>query len=318
MLYSISFILIGFILLMGGAEYLVKGSVAIANKLKIPTIIVGLTIVAFGTSTPEFVVSIKAALNNSAGISLGNVIGSNTANILLILGITALISPIKCRRRIFLRDYKFLLAVSILFDIFAFTGNIVRWHGIIFLIMLVCFIYHNYKNTKQEDIAEDASSPIANKNWFYILSITLGGLIGILYGAETLVKGAVQLARILGVSEETIGLTIIAVGTSLPELATTVLATIRKQTGVALGNIVGSNIWNIVFIMGATSTITNVEVPTQFIHYDIWVMLFATVILYPVMMTKARLTRIEGFLFVVVYTAYIASLVLISRGVLQF
>ncbi len=318
MLTSIFLILIGFVLLMGGAEYLVKGAVAIANKLKIPTIIVGLTIVAFGTSTPEFVVSIKAALNNSAGISLGNVIGSNTANILLILGITALISPIKCRRRIFLRDYKFLLAVSILFNIFAFSGTFVLWHGIILLVMLVWFVYHNYKNTKQEDIAEDGTSPIADKNWLYVLSLTAGGLIGILYGAETLVKGAVQMARLLGVSEETIGLTIIAVGTSLPELATTVLATIRKQTGVALGNIVGSNIWNIVFIMGFTSTITEVAVPTQFINYDIWVMLFATVILYPAMMTKARLTRLEGFLFVVVYTLYITSQVLITQGLIKF
>lgn len=303
---------------MGGAEYLVKGAVAIANKLKIPTIIVGLTIVAFGTSAPEFVVSIKAALNNAAGISLGNIIGSNTANILLILGITALISPIKCRRRIFLRDYKFLLAVSVIFALFAFTGTFVRWHGFVLLVVLVWFIYHNYKNTKQEDLAEDASSPIADKNWLYVLFLTLGGLVGILYGAETLVKGAVQLARILGVSEETIGLTIIAVGTSLPELATTVLATIRKQTGVALGNIVGSNIWNIVFIMGFTSTITEVNVPSQFIKYDLWVMLFATIILYPAMMTKARLTRLEGFLFIVAYTLYITSQVLISQGILKF
>ena len=169
MLYSIFLILIGFVLLMGGAEYLVKGAVAIANKLKIPTIIVGLTIVAFGTSAPEFVVSIKAALNNAAGISLGNIIGSNTANILLILGITALISPIKCRRRIFLRDYKFLLAVSVIFALFAFTGTFVRWHGFVLLVVLVWFIYHNYKNTKQEDLAEDASSPIADKNWLYVL-----------------------------------------------------------------------------------------------------------------------------------------------------
>ena len=318
MLYSISLILIGFVLLMGGAEYLVKGSVAIANKLNIPTIIVGLTIVAFGTSAPEFVVSIKAALNNVAGISLGNIIGSNTANILLILGITALISPIKCRRRIFLRDYKFLLAVSVIFALFAFTGNFIRWHGLVLLVMLVWFIYLNYKNTKQEDLAEEASSPIADKSWIYVSLLTLGGLVGILYGAETLVKGAVQLARILGVSEETIGLTIIAVGTSLPELATTVLATIRKQTGVALGNIVGSNIWNIVFIMGFTSTITEVGVPHQFIRYDLWVMLFATIILYPAMMTRARLTRLEGFLFVAAYSLYITSQVLISQGSIKF
>lgn len=318
MLYSIFLILIGFILLMGGAEYLVKGAVAIANKIKIPTIIVGLTIVAFGTSTPEFVVSIKSALTGSAGISLGNIIGSNIANILLILGITALISPIKCRRRIFLRDYKFLFIVSILFCIFALTGSFIRWHGVVFISLLAVFIYHNYRNTKQEDIADESLSSIADKSWLYISAITLAGLAGIIYGADVLINGAATMARILGVSEEIIGITIIAVGTSLPELATTVLATIRKQTGVALGNIVGSNIWNIVFIMGATSTITDVSVPKQFLYYDIWMMALATAILYPAMMTKARLTRIEGFVFLVVYIFYITSQVLISKGIWSF
>ena len=299
---------------MGGAEYIVKGAVDIAAKLKIPTIIVGLTIVAFGTSTPEFVVSIKAALNGSAGISVGNVIGSNTANILLILGITALISPIKCRRRIFLRDYKFLFAVSLLFSLFALNGRVDTWQGIVFLLLLLGFIYHNYKNSSQEDI-DDGEEKEGDTSWLKVIFITLGGLFAILFGADILVKGAVNMARILGVSEEIIGLTIIAVGTSLPELATTVLATLRRQTGVALGNIVGSNIWNIVFIMGATSTITEVNVPKQFIYYDVWVMLFATLILYPAMMTKARLTRLEGFLFFVAYIAYIISQILISKGI---
>ena len=314
MLYAIFLIIAGFILLMGGAEYLVKGAVDIAAKLKIPTIIVGLTIVAFGTSTPEFVVSIKAALNGSAGISVGNVIGSNIANILLILGITALISPIKCRRRIFLRDYKFLFAVSLLFSLFTLNGRIDTWQGIVFLLLLLGFIYHNYKNSSQEDI-DDGEEKDGESSWLKVIFITLGGLLAILFGADILVKGAVNMARILGVSEEIIGLTIIAVGTSLPELATTVLATLRRQTGVALGNIVGSNIWNIVFIMGATSTITEVNVPKQFIYYDVWVMLVSTLVLYPAMMTKARLTRLEGFLFFIVYVAYIISQILISKGI---
>ena len=314
MLYAIFLIIAGFILLMGGAEYLVKGAVDIASKLKIPTIIVGLTIVAFGTSTPEFVVSIKAALNGSAGISVGNVIGSNIANILLILGVTALISPIKCRRRIFLRDYKFLFVVSLLFSLFTLNEKIDTWQGGVFLLMLLGFIYHNYKNSSQEDI-DDGEEKDADKSWLKVILITLGGLLAILFGADILVKGAVNMARILGVSEEIIGLTIIAVGTSLPELATTVLATLRRQTGVALGNVVGSNIWNIVFIMGATSTITEVNVPKQFIYYDVWVMLVSTLVLYPAMMTKARLTRLEGFLFLVAYIAYIISQILISKGI---
>lgn len=314
MLYSIFLIVIGFILLMGGAEYMVRGAVAIANKLNIPTVIVGLTIVAFGTSTPEFVVSIKSALNGAPGISIGNIIGSNIANIFLILGLTAVVAPIKCRRRIFLRDYKFLFIASISFCLFALNGNFERWHGIIFLLMLIYFVYFNYQNSKKDEVIEEGTSDLVNKSWMYVTLLTLGGLLGIIYGADILIHGAVKMARILGVSEETIGLTIIAVGTSLPELATTLLATLRKQTGVALGNIVGSNIWNIVFIMGATSTITEVTVPKQFIQYDIWMMTLATLLLYPAMMTKARLSRIEGGVFLLIYVFYITTQVLISKG----
>jgi len=314
MLTAVGLIIIGFVLLMVGAEYTVKGSVAIANKIKISTIIVGLTIVALGTSAPEFVVSIRAALNGAAGISIGNVIGSNIANIFLILGVASLIFPIKCRRRIFLRDYKFLLVVSVVFIAFALTGKFVLWHGIVLLIMLIGFIYYNYRNTSKSTICEGSISPMAHKSWYFVLFVTISGLAGIIYGADLLVKGAVDIAKILGVSDEIIGLTIIAIGTSLPELATTVMAAIRKENGVALGNILGSNIWNIVFIMGFTSVVTDVSVPTQFMYYDIWIMLLATILLLPAMMTRARLSRSEGFVFVFIYSFYIVSQILIAQG----
>ena len=318
MLYALMFILLGFVLLVGGADYLVKGAVAIANKLKIPPLIVGLTIVAFGTSTPEFVVSIKAALNGAAGIAIGNVVGSNIANILLILGIAAMIYPLKCNRKIFLRDYKFLLFVSVLFALLALSGTFVRWHGVLMLAILAGFVYFNYKNSKAGEVPEDAFSPLASKNWWTVTGITLLGLIGIMYGADLLVKGAVDIARILGVSEEIIGLTIIAVGTSLPELATTVVAAIKKQNGVALGNVVGSNIWNIVFIIGLTSTIVDVNVPKQFLVYDIWVMMLATVLLLPTMMTQSKLSRSEGLVFLVLYVAYVVSQIMIAKGLWNF
>ena len=315
MLYALFLILIGFVLLIGGAEYLVRGAVAIANKLKIPAVIVGLTIVAFGTSTPEFVVSIKAAFSGAAGISIGNIVGSNIANILLILGVTSVIYPIVCNRTEFLRDYKFLLFVTILFTVFAMTGTFVMWHGIVMLAILLGFIYFNYRNSKDGEVSEDTVSLLANKNWGIVILVTCAGLAAIMYGSDLLVKGAVEVARILGVSEEIIGLTIVAVGTSLPELATTAVAAIRKQNGVALGNIVGSNIWNIVFIMGLTSSIIDVEVPSQFKVYDIWVMVAATIILAPAMLTKNKLSRIEGGLFLLAYVLYIASQVLLARGV---
>lgn len=318
MLLALFFILAGFVLLIGGADYLVRGAVAIANKLKIPSIIVGLTIVAFGTSTPEFVVSIKAALNGAGGISIGNIVGSNIANILLILGVAGVISSVTCEKKTFLRDWGFMMFTTLLFVFFALSGKFVFWHGLIMLAVLIGFVVFNYFNSKDAPDDSETQSSLANKNWFVVVAITAIGLLAILYGSELLVKGAVSLAKIFGVSEAIIGLTIVAVGTSMPELATTVVASIRKQNGVALGNVVGSNIWNIVFIMGATSTIVDVEVVRQIMVYDMWVMLFATVVLLPIMMTQSKLNRIEGWLFLLLYAGYITSQVLIAQGIWQF
>ncbi|MBR1948385.1 MAG: calcium/sodium antiporter [Alphaproteobacteria bacterium] len=317
MLSALLFILVGFVLLIEGADWLVKGAVAIANKLKIPSIIVGLTIVAFGTSTPEFVVSIKAALNGVGGISVGNVVGSNIANILLILGVAGIISSVTCDKKTFLRDWGFMMFTTVLFVAFALSGKFVFWHGLVMLSILIGFIIFNYINSKNSD--EDSSetqSSMADKNWLIVLGVTALGLMAILYGSDLLVKGAVDLAKIFGISEAIIGLTIVAVGTSMPELATTVVAAIRKQNGVALGNVVGSNIWNIVFIMGATSTIVDVEVVKQIMVYDIWVMVFATVVLLPIMLTQSKLNRIEGVLFLLLYAGYLISQVLLANGTL--
>lgn len=318
MIESLLFIVGGFVLLTLGAEYTVRGSVAVANKLKIPTIIIGLTLVAFGTSAPEFVVSIKAALDGAAGVSVGNIVGSNIANILLILGVAALLNPLSCQREIFIRDYKFLFLTTLVFILFALSGKFVFWHGVIMLVLLGWFVYFNYRNSKSEDVGAEAISPLADKSWLLVLVITAIGLAGIIYGADLLVAGAVSLARILGVSEEIIGLTIIAVGTSLPELATTVMAGIRKQNGVALGNIVGSNIWNIVFIMGFTSTIVDVEVAKQILFYDLWVMLGATILLFIFMYSGSKLSRKEGGIFLILYILYLISQVMIAQGVYSF
>lgn len=317
MLVPVLLIMVGFVLLMFSAEYTVRGSVAIANKLNIPTLIIGLTIVAFGTSAPEFVVSINAALSGAEGISIGNVIGSNIANLMLILGSAALIYPVTCNRKNFIRDFSFLFLVTALFVLFALGGAFVRWQGIIMLSLLFVFIVYNYMNSKKgcDENNEEAISPIANKSWLVVISVTVLGLIGIIYGAELLVNGAVELARILGVSEEIIGLTIIAFGTSLPELATTGMAALRRQNDVALGNIIGSNIWNIVFIMGATSTLVDVPVPAQFLRYDLWVMVGATVLLFPLLYSKSRLSRFEGAIFVLGYIAYLVSQILIVKGI---
>lgn len=308
----------GFLLLIGGAEFLVRGSVALANKLKISPLIVGLTIVALGTSAPEFVVSVKAALNGTAGISVGNVVGSNIANVFLILGCAAMIYPIKTRRRIFIRDFKFLFLVSVIFTAFALSGMFVFWHGVVLLLLLLGFIVYNYRNAKKSDFVGEVDNTLANRGWIVVISAVALGCFAIIFGADLLLKGAIEIARILKVSEEVIGLTIVAVGTSLPELATTVMAAIKKQNDVALGNVLGSNVWNIVFIMGFTSTVGDVQVSQQFRYYDIWVLLLSVFLLYPVVMTRARISRSEGGLFVVIYVFYIASQIMISRGIWTF
>lgn len=318
MILALFFILVGFSLLIGGADWLVKGAVGIAEKLKIPAVIVGLTIVAFGTSAPEFVVSLKAAIEGNAGIATGNIVGSNIANILLILGTTAVIYPVVCNRKEFLRDYKFLLFATVLFSVLALFGKFVWWQGVILLLVLVGFLWFNYKNSQNSDVETEAQSSLADKGWFRVVAITLIGLGAIIYGADLLVQGAVVIAKMLGVSDEIIGLTIVAFGTSLSELATTVVAAIKKQNGVALGNIIGSNIWNIVFIMGATSVFVDVEVARQFLVYDIWIMLGATLLLLPIMLSQNTISRGEGVLFLGVYIFYITSQVLIANGAWNF
>ena len=311
-------LIVGFAALIKGADFFVEGACSIAKKLKVPDLIIGLTVVAMGTSAPELAVSVSAALGGSTDIAIGNVVGSNIANILLILGVAGIISSVTCEKKIFLRDWGFMMFTTVLFAAFALSGKFVFWHGLVMLALLVGFIVFNYINSKNSDEDEaETQSPMANKNWFTVIAVTTIGLVAILYGSDLLVKGAVNLAKIFGISEAIIGLTIVAVGTSMPELATTVVAAIRKQNGVALGNVVGSNIWNIVFIMGATSTIVDVEVVKQILVYDIWVMVGATAVLLPIMMTQSKMNRIEGILFLLLYAGYITSQVLIVNGVWQ-
>ena len=315
MLLAIGTVILGLILLMGGAEFFVRGAVAIAAKLKIPTLIIGLTIVALGTSVPEFVVSLKSALSGNAGISVGNVIGSNIANVLLVLGASAFIYPTVCDGKAFYRDFSFLFMVTLVFAFFVVNGKLVNWNGWVMLAMLVLFVLYNYHNSKEDSNTEvELPSQLMDKGWFKVLCVATLGLVAIVFGADMLVYGAVEIAKILGMSEAVIGVTIVAIGTSAPELATSCVAAFRKQNGIALGNVVGSNIWNIVFIMGATSVITDVKVADQFILFDLWVMLFATFMLLPIMMFKNKITRTEGLFMLLCFGAYIYAQVLITQG----
>lgn len=307
MFLSIGLIACGFVLLLFGADFFVRGAVAIASRLKVPTLIIGLTIVALGTSLPELLVSIKAAINGNVGISLGNVLGSNIANILLVLGLSALIYPIAVKKSAFLLDFAFLFCTTLIFASFCLTGELIKWHGWVLLLILFWFMFYNYYMAKRDKGSADSDIPdnLVDKNWFFILLATLAGLAGIIYGSDFLVRGTVQLAKLCKISQEIIGVTIIAVGTSVPELATSCVAAYRHQNGIALGNVMGSNIWNIVFIMGLTASMSNIKVSEQFFGFDLWVMLASTALLLPLLLYKDKLRRSEGAFMVCCYALYL-------------
>jgi cation:H+ antiporter len=301
---DILLILGGFIALLIGGEALVKGAVDTAQRLRVPPMVIGLTLVGFGTSTPELLTSIQAALDGAPGIAVGNVVGSNIANILLIVGLSALVAPIAVGRRGFRQDMAFLVGATLLFMAIAANGHLGRISATALLAGLVLFLVLSLRRSDAgtpEVEAPSLSAPIAIVYFFVGLLITL-------LGARFLVQGAIRLAEDMGVSQTIIGLTIVAVGTSLPELITSVLAARRGHSDVALGNIVGSNIFNILGILGATALVKPIPIPSEIVAYDNWVMLGATALLICACVTQWRITRTEGAVMLGLYVAYIASL----------
>ena len=320
MLLSTILIVCGLALLLIGADFFVRGAVAIASRLKIPTLVIGLTIVALGTSLPELVVSIKAAINGNVGISLGNVLGSNIANILLVLGLSALIYPIHVNKTSFVCDFVFLSLATLIFACFCLTGVLQKWHGWVLLLVLFWFMFYNYYKVRwdKNDADTDLPDNLVRKNWFFISLVTIAGLAGIIYGSDFLVKGTVELAKLCKISEEVIGVTIIAVGTSMPELATSCVAAYRHQNGIALGNVMGSNIWNIAFIMGLTASVSDIKVSEQFFVFDIWAMLASTAVLLPLLLYKDKLRRSEGAFMLLCYVFYLYGQYQFVVGAWQF
>ena len=299
----------GLVLLVFGGDALVKGAVALALRLGIPALIVGLTVVAFGTSAPELIVSVQAALNGQAGIAIGNVVGSNLANILLILGLPALIATIHSSQIDTRRSYLVMLATAVLFVILSQFGPITWWHGLILLAGLALSIWDNIRLARahreaQDDLPADDHMPV-----WKIAAFIIGGLIGLGFGATFLVEGATSIARALGVSETVIGLTLVAIGTSLPELVTSVVAAFRGQADVAMGNVNGSNTFNILAILGITAVIAPMEVPAQILSYDNWVMLGVSLLLIPFVFLKRDIGKLAGIGLVGGYIAYAVALV---------
>jgi cation:H+ antiporter len=302
----------GLIILLVCGELLVRGSVAMAEQIGISKLVIGFTVVAFGTSAPELVVCVQAALEGVPGIAFGNVVGSNIANVLLVLGIPALIYPLVCDTKSALRDSMVMVAGSIIFMILAWKGVLGFWQGAILVSVLFAVIIRSYYRARKEgdDGAEEAleeyEQNMPKSIWVSILFVLMG-LVGLIIGSKLLVDGAVKIATIAGVSDEIIGLTLVALGTSLPELATSIIAAFRRHGDVAIGNVLGSNLFNITGIIGATALIEPLQAPAQILHFDLWIMLGVSLLMIPIFMTKRPIGRLLGGVFCVAYVAYVAA-----------
>ncbi len=306
----------GLVLLALGGELLVRGAVGMAARLGISPLLAGLTIVGFGTSTPELATSVQAALAGSPGIAIGNVVGSNIANILFILGLSAVILPLSVNPASFSRDSLALGGSAVLASGAVLLGVIGLVPGLVLLTALVGYIWWAYKSesashdaeaVRHEHEAEDRPVP-PDTGPAVLGGMILAGLAAAIFGAGWLVDGAIVLASAAGVSQSVIGLTVVAVGTSLPELIACIVAVLRKHEDVALGNIVGSNIYNLCGILGLTAIIHPIEVPAEIAAFDIWAMLGVTLLLIVQLRSGWRLSRIEGVVLVALYAAYTAFL----------
>ncbi len=302
--------LLGLVILVLAGDALVKGAVNLSLRLGVPALIVSLTIVAFGTSAPELIISINAILDDVPGIALGNVVGSNTANILLVLGVPALLATMhtsECETR---KSYLQMLFATFLFISICFFGPIRWWHGLILLGGLAIMLLTAFLDVRRhrsdgipaadEDV-EGADPSIAG--WRIAVYLLLG-LAGLPLGAELLVSGSVNIARTFGLSESVIGLTLVAIGTSLPELATTVMAALRRQADVALGNVIGSNMFNLLAIIGIAALVGPIPVDPAFLAFDLWIMLGASLLLIPFVFLKKDITRLWGIILSGLYLAY--------------
>ncbi len=298
------YLLGGIVALFLGGEALVRGSVGIARRFAMPPLLIGLTVVGFGTSTPELLVSVGAAWRGAPDIALGNVVGSNIANILLIVGISAMVWPIRVMGDTLRRDTAVMMAAALaLVPIFA-MGLMGRPAGAILFAALIAYLVWAYRQSRNQLVAADDLDGAPTSTGVSLVWV-VGGLVLLMVGARFLVDGAVAIARDFGLSEAFIGLTIVAVGTSLPELATSLIAALRKQSEIAIGNIIGSNIFNILGILGLTAVITPVPVASRFLMFDLPILIAVSTILTGLLLLRPRIGRGIGLVFVLAYALYI-------------
>jgi len=299
---------VGLILLLFAGDALVKGAVNLSLRLGVPALIVSLTIVAFGTSAPELLISVQSILDGQPGLAIGNVVGSNTANVLMVLGIPALLAGLGASQADTNKSYITMIAATLLFIVLAWFGPITWWHGVILLTALAISLFDNFRDArghmKKDDLDEVEGADPAIKGW-KIAAFLIAGLIGLPLGAKLLVDNAVIIATDFGVSATVIGLTLVAIGTSLPELATTVMAAYRGKADVALGNVIGSNMFNLLAIVGIASLVGPMPVSDTLLRLDLWVMLGASILIAPVVFGRKRMGYRWGIGLTLAYIAYL-------------
>lgn len=307
-LLQIGILLVGFAMLVKGADWFVEGTAGIAEKFHIPQLVIGLTIVAMGTSAPEAAVSITAAIKGSAGITIGNVVGSNILNVLVILGITAVITRVSIQQSTLKYEIPYMVIITLVLLLMGYTGGTIHWiEGIILWILFILYLAYLFRMAKKGKVKVEKEDIEETNTWKLVLYGVIGGVL-IVWGSNVAVGGATKIAEAFGLSQRFIGLTIVALGTSLPELVTSVTAAIKGKADIAIGNIVGSNLFNILFVIGTTSLITPVIFEMKFI-FDTLVAVGAGILLWLAVIRHKELRRGWGIIFLLAYAGYFAYLI---------
>ena len=305
---NLIFIFLGFLLLVVGGEFIVRSSVALSFRFNISKFVIGMTVVSFATSLPELIVSVNAAINDSPSIAINNVIGSNIANIGLVLALVAVLSNITVDRNFFKRDWPWMFFLSVVLSLFLYTGNILdKFEGIILISILILFIIKVLKKSNANETYNDVDDKLSLVSNFKIFIWLIISSFALYYGSEFLVDGAVNFAKQISISEAVISVTIIAIGTSIPELAASLVAIAKNEKGISVGNLIGSNIFNIGSVLGITSIIKNIPVAQEIIQRDIfWMLLFAIlIIILSILPEKNKISKYKGVIMLVCYFIFI-------------
>jgi len=308
-------LILGLTILVAGGEFLVKGAVGIARNFEISPLVIGMTVVSFGTSAPELLVSLQAAAEGSPEIAIGNVIGSNIANLALVLGVTVLIFPIIVERQTKLIDWPVMMLATIFFYIFLFDGLIELWEGLVLFSSLAIFVAWRIRKSRKESKLK-IDEHVVNESVFITVGYLILGLTGLYFGSEWFVDGAVGIADYLDVSKGVVGVTVVAFGTSAPELVVSCVAAYRKQSDISIGTLIGSNIFNIMAVIGLTSIVTPIDLSgagvSQFLHFDMYWVVGIAIALLPMLYFGAKFGRLKGALLLVSYLVYISIIVSVN------